>query len=79
MTKGMRPHSRGAIRPGLAIIALRKMARAQGMPGVLHTRSLACGLKKAHEQTHHGLPKQSGIPCAMVYGLYVRSPVYRAC
>jgi hypothetical protein len=33
--------------------------------------------KKARKQVTTGTPKQSGIPCTMVYGLYVLSPVYR--
>jgi hypothetical protein len=34
------------------------------MPGVRHTRSLACESKKAHEQVTTGSPKHFGIPCA---------------
>jgi hypothetical protein len=34
------------------------------------TRSLACKRKNARKQVTTGTPKQSGIPCAMVYGLY---------
>src|SRR5262249_48791547 len=34
--------------------------------------------KKARKQVTTGTPKQSGTPCAMVYGLYVLSPGDRA-
>ena len=34
-------------------------------------------MKKARKQVTTGTSKQSDIPCAMVYGLYVVSPVYR--
>jgi hypothetical protein len=47
------------------------------MPGVWCTRGLVCS-KKAHELVTTGTPERSGIPCAMVYGLYVISPVCRA-
>jgi hypothetical protein len=39
--------------------------RAQGMPGVRRTRSLARS-KKTRELVTTGSPKHSGIPCAMV-------------
>src|ERR1700737_3384088 len=45
--------------------------RAQGKPGVLCTRSLACEKNKAHEQVTTGSPKQSGLPCAMVLTAYL--------
>jgi hypothetical protein len=48
--------------------------RAQGMPDALRTRSLACNWKNARKQVTTGVPKQSGIPCAMGYGLWRALP-----
>jgi len=36
-------------------------------------------MEKARKQVTTGTSKRSDIPCAMGYGLYVISPVYRAC
>ena len=55
---------------GLKQILVPRKQRAQGKPGAQHTRSLACKMKKAHEQVTTGPPKRSGLPCAMVYGLF---------
>jgi hypothetical protein len=75
-----RNHSRGADTPEFCLSScLPWMRRAQGMPDAQRTRSLVCKGRKAHELETTGTPKHSGIPCAMVYGLYVLSPVYRAC
>jgi len=52
---------------------------ARGMPGVLRARSLACSVKKAYELVTASTPNDPGIPCAMVYGLYVLSLECRAC
>ena len=46
------------------------MRRAQGKPGAQHTHSLACEIGKHTSKSTTGLPKQSGLPCAMVYGLF---------
>ena len=50
------------------------------MPGAVAPARLVCSKlrKNAHEQTT-GTTEHPGIPCAMVYGLYVISLVYRAC
>ena len=42
------------------------------------TRSLACEVKSARKQVTTGTPKQSGIPCTMVYGLIRDLPGVRA-
>jgi hypothetical protein len=61
--------SRGAFASeALLIMASSIGKRAQGMPGVWCTRSLACN-KKARKQVTAGTPQQSGIPCTMVYRL----------
>ena len=44
------------------------------MPGAKRTRSFACE-KKAHDLVHRRSAATSGIPCAMVVGLYALSPV----
>src|SRR5450756_886023 len=51
--------------------------RACGMPGARCTRSPVCevGSKKCTRVFTAVAPKSSGIPHAMVYGLYVISPV----
>jgi hypothetical protein len=43
------------------------------MPGAQCTRGRVCN-KKAHALATTGTPLSTGIPCAMVYGLYVLSP-----
>jgi len=67
-------------RPGLASIdALERKRRAQGTPDAGRTREPCvqreCTLRT---QATTGQPQQSGVPCAMVYGLYVVSPECRA-
>ena len=53
-----------------------KNQRAQGKPGVLCTRSLACNERKHTSKFTTGTPKRSGLPCAMVLTLiFVLSPV----
>src|ERR1700757_5247611 len=51
--------------------------RAWGMPGARCTRSLVCaiGSKYAHEYSQRAIGKHPTFPHAMVYGLYVISPV----
>jgi hypothetical protein len=44
------------------------------MPVHERTRSLACNWKNARKQVTTGTPQQSGIPCAMVYGLWRTLP-----
>ena len=63
------------IAPEFCITRPSRKSRAQGKPGAQHTHSLACKMQKAHEQVTTGLPKQSGLPCATVYGLCVIFPV----
>jgi len=54
-------------RPSLASIVSLERERAQGKPGVLCTRSLACNKRKHTSKSTTGTPKQSDLPCAMVY------------
>jgi hypothetical protein len=51
--------------PEFCSIMVPRKQRAQGMPGVRCTRSLACELKSTRD-SHHRSPQRSGIPCAMV-------------
>jgi hypothetical protein len=73
MTEDANPRSRNAISPEL-MIDPPPIERAQGIPGVRFTRSLACESDKAHEQVTTGSPNWSGIPCAMVLTAYLRAP-----
>jgi hypothetical protein len=45
------------------------------MPGARCARSLACKIKKHTSIVTTSTPESPGIPRAMVYGLYVLSPV----
>jgi hypothetical protein len=45
------------------------------MPGARCTRGLVCKCTKENAHEHTGSAEASDIPCAMVYGLYVLSPV----
>src|SRR6202030_3454523 len=49
--------------------------RARGIPGARCARSLACKIKKHTSIVTTVTPESPGIPRAMVYGLYVLSPV----
>ena len=69
------PQSRGALRAQVVPEKRplnRRGRRESRVPG--RTRSLACEMKVAHEQVTTGPPKQSGLPCAMVYGLFWALP-----
>jgi len=55
-----------------------KEKRAQGKPGAQCTRSLACKVKKHTSIVTTGSPNWSGLPCAMVYGLWRALPGERA-
>jgi len=75
----VRPHSRGAMRPSFASIGTLDKKRAQGKPGARCTRGLAC--KIAHRKTHTSIQvqrRQSGLPCAVGYGLLRALPGDRA-
>jgi hypothetical protein len=55
-----------------------KKKRAQGKPGARCTRGLAC---KLHKKTHTSIQvqrRQSGLPCAVGYGLFRALPGDRA-
>ena len=53
--------------------------RAQGMPGVLRTRSLVCRMKEAYEHSHHRFAEITpALPAQWLYGCSVISPVSRA-
>src|SRR6185312_12475440 len=56
-----------------------KAKRAQGTPDAGRTRE-PCVQRKVHfaHASNHRAAKSTGIPCAMVYGLYAISPVCRA-
>ena len=47
------------------------------MPGAGRTRGLVCSVESTRVRNHR-YAEQSGIPCAMVYGLYVLSSECRA-
>src|SRR5438105_3614304 len=76
----MRPRSRGA--DGARAVVRKpppsEKQRAQGKPGARCTRSLACKINKAHEHSHHRFTGVTGLPCAMVYGLFRALPGDRA-
>jgi hypothetical protein len=44
------------------------------MPGARRTHSLVCETKKQTSTVTTGTPKQTGIPCTTVYGLYRALP-----
>jgi hypothetical protein len=68
--------SRGAKRPSFSIKLPSREQRAQGRPGARRTHGPRATKKHAAEpQVRAGT---TGLPCAMVYGLYVVSPVNRA-
>src|SRR5438132_2588764 len=62
--------SRGAARPSCCLRSPSIEWRAQGKPGARRTHSLACRTKKHTSVVATGSPKQSDLPCAMVYGLF---------
>ena len=74
----MRPRSRGGIRPSFAsIFALsisrgRREGRVTAAPGALAPKKIA---QRARDHRYRRI--HSGLPCAMVYGLYALSPVNR--
>src|SRR4029077_3116671 len=47
--------------------------RAQGRPGAQCTRSLVCKVVSTRVR-NHGFAETSGLPCAMVYGLFRALP-----
>ena len=75
-----RPRSRGTNCPSFASAIALEIKRAQGMPDAGRTRE-PCVQRKVHfaHASNNRAAKSTGIPCAMVYGLYVVSLVYRAC
>ena len=63
-------HSRGESRArGLQTTSLEK-GEGAGKAGRSIAPAASRAMKKAHEQVTTGPPKQSGLPCAMVYGLF---------
>src|SRR5581483_1592550 len=76
MTDGVvAPHSRGMIYPSLALfIALERQGRRECRAPNAPER-LACKMVERTHASHHRYAGWSGIPCAMVYGLYVLSSV----
>src|ERR1700732_1025144 len=53
--------------PGACMYSLRlEKQRAQGKPGARRTRSLVCENGKHTSIVTTGLPRSSGLPCAMV-------------
>src|SRR5205085_6205198 len=65
------------LRPSCCLRSPSKKRRAQGKPGARRTHSLACR-KKHTSVVATGSPKQSDLPCAMVYGLFRALPGDRA-
>ena len=63
-----RGHSRGRICPGFAEAVTLESKRAQGMPGVLHTRSLVCSEESTRVRNYR-YAERSGIPCTTVLRL----------
>jgi hypothetical protein len=77
--EGMRSHSRGAIRPGLASIATLRKQRGRRESRVRAAPAISCA--KMHKKAHTSIQvqrRQSGLPCAMVYGLLRALPGDRA-
>ena len=73
--EGVRPHSRGAMRPSFASIFTPRKQEGAGKAGcALHPRSR---VQNAQTKTHTSIQvqrRQSGLPCAMVLRLISRSP-----
>jgi len=71
-------HSRGTKCPGDASIVVPRKDR-----GRKEGRMLAAPMARLQQKTQAavttGTPKHAGLPCAMVYALYVLSSEYRAC
>jgi hypothetical protein len=66
----VRPHCRGAMRPGVASVrTLERSKRAQGKPDARCTRGLVCELHKNMHTSIQVQRRTSGLPCAVVYDL----------
>jgi hypothetical protein len=66
------PHALREVWPARSALSIQ---RAQGMPGARCTRSLVCArVVSMHTSIHSESPESSGIPRAMVYGLYRALP-----
>jgi hypothetical protein len=71
----MTPRSRDAA-PELCNTLSLERQRAQGKPGVLRTRSLACRVKKAHERSHYRFAETIRLSLRNGFNAYsVLSPV----
>ena len=70
-----RPRSRGGCRPKLCIISALEKPRAQGEPGGRCTRGLRAKRLREARESPQVQAVATGPPCAVVYGLYVISPV----
>src|ERR1700737_1157426 len=75
----MRPHSRGAMRPGFAFISISRRKEGAGNAG-RPMRPIAAWAMVGVERTRVSqvTPESPGIPRAMVYGLYRALPGDRA-
>jgi hypothetical protein len=71
----MGPHSRGTFRPGYANDHPLENQRAQGRPGGRCTRGSRAKNNCASAKTTGTDGDHTGLPRAMVYGLYALSPV----
>src|SRR5437868_9662611 len=70
--------SRGMICPRFALAVIPRRERAQGKPGAQQAPAASHATKKRTSVVATGSPKQSGLPCAMVYGLFRALPGDRA-
>jgi len=66
---------RRVTRPSDASIVVPRRKEGAGNAGCTTAPAASCVESRTHELVTTGTPKHSGIPCAMVYGLYALSPV----
>src|ERR1700738_1021659 len=67
----MRPHSRGAMRPGFAFISILRPKEGAGNAGRPMRPIAACAMVVVERtRVSQGTPESPGTPRAMVYGLF---------
>src|SRR3984893_8298663 len=75
----MRPHSRGAARPGFAFISISRPKEGAGNAGRPMRPIAACAMVEVERtRVSQVTPESPGTPRAMVYGLYRALPGDRA-
>src|SRR6202048_3944924 len=75
----MRPHSRGAMRPGFAFISILRPKEGAGNAGRPMRPIAACAMVEVERtRVSQVTPESPGIPRAMVYGLFRALPGDRA-